>query len=141
MKKCLKFQEFIKKYKGVDISSDDILKELVDEYESKNDEEKSDENDYIDALNMSANESEDVEHKKNENKYMHPLPGIGNNFKKKGGNKNSETDKGNKSQENNNSDIQINIDENEENKNNNSEENNNNLNEIKEKTSFIKRRK
>ena len=83
MKKCLKFQEFKKKYKGVEISSDDILKEFVDEYESKNDEEKSDENDYIDALNMSPNESEDVEHKRNENKYMPPLPGMGNNIKKK----------------------------------------------------------
>ena len=165
MKKCLKFQEFKKKYKDVEISPDDILKEFVDEYESKNDEDKSDENEYIDALNMSANESEDIEHKKNENKYMPPLPGMGNNLKKKVGNKNNEIDKGNKSQEINSSDIQINIDENEENnknsnnnevnnnkndksdKNKNEEEkcfndvengngNSNNLNEIKEETSF-----
>ena len=150
MKKCLRFQEFKKQYENTNLSSDDILKEFVDAYDSKLDEEKSEDNDYLDALNMSANESEDIEHKKNENKYMPPLPGIGNNYKKKG-NKNNEVDNENKNQEINNSDIQINIDENEENKKdgindknkneekkivNNEIENVGNLNEIKEETSF-----
>ncbi len=150
MKKCLRFQEFKKQYENTNLSSDDILKEFVDAYDSKLDEEKSEDNDYLDALNMSANESKDIENKKKENKYMPPLPGIDNNYKKKG-NKNNEVDNENKNQEINNSDIQINIDENEENKKdgindknkneekkivNNEIENVGNLNEIKEETSF-----
>ena len=83
MKKCLKFQEFKKKFEGKNISSDDILKDFVDAYDSKIEEEKSEENDYLEALNMSANESEDTEKKRNENKYMPPLPGMSNNSKKK----------------------------------------------------------
>ena len=156
MKKCLKFQEFKKKFEGKNISSDDILKDFVDAYDSKIEEEKSEENDYLEALNMSANESEDTEKKRNENKYMPPLPGMSNNSKKRGGNKNHEIDNGNNIQEINNSDIQINIDENEGNKkdgtnntkkeeekkndsndiNENGNVNFNNLNEIKEETSF-----
>ena len=160
MTKCLKFQEFKKKYEGNNnISSDDILKEFVDIYDSKIEEDKSEENDYLDALNMSANESEDYEQKKNENKYLPPLPNVGNNLKKNYGNKN-ENDNKNNIMIINNSDIQINIDENEENKKDkeNNEKNgkyvneekeninhelnenginfNNNLNEIKEETSF-----
>ena len=160
MTKCLKFQEFKKKYVGNNnISSDDILKEFVDIYDSKIEEDKSEENDYLDALNMSANESEDYEQKKNENKYLPPLPNMGNNSKKNYGNKNENNNKNNIMIINN-SDIQINIDENEENKKDkeNNEKNdkymnekkeninhelnenvinfNNNLNEIKEETSF-----
>ena len=133
MKKCLKFQEFKTKFEGSNFSSDDILKEFVDAYESKDDE-----NDYLDALNMSSNESEETERRKNENKYMPPLPGMVNNSKKKGGNKNNnEVDSGNKIQEINNSDIQINIDDNEENKKDgvNNEKNNNNNNEEKKNDS------
>ena len=156
MKKCLKFQAFKKKFEGKNFSSDDILKEFVDAYDSKIEEEKSEENDYLENLNMSANDSEDAERKRNENKYMPPLPGMPNNSKKKAANKNHEIDNGNNIQEINNSDIQINIDENEDNKkdgiNNNKKEeekkndnidinengnmNFNNLNEIKEETSF-----
>ena len=160
MTKCLKFQEFKKKYVGNNnISSDDILKEFVDIYDSKIEEDKSEENDYLDALNMSANESEDYEQKKNENKYLPPLPNMGNNSKKNYGNKNENNNKNNIMIINN-SDIQINIDENEVNKKDkeNNEKNdkymnekkeninhelnenvinfNNNLNEIKEETSF-----
>ena len=134
MKKCLKFQEFKKKYDGSNLSSDDILKEFVDLYDSKIDEEKSEENEYLEALNMSANESEDIEHKKNENKYMPPLPGMPNNSKKKSGNKsNSDVN----IQQINNSDIQINIDENEENKknDNNNDKNDTNKNKFEEKKS------
>ena len=152
MKKCLRFQEFKKKYENTNLSSDDILKEFVDAYDSKLEEEKSDENDYLEALNMSEKENEDNDHKKNENKYMPPLPGSGSNYKKQGGNKNTEWSDGTKNQEINNSDIQINIDENDENKkdganaknkneekkneNNDLENGNGNLNEIKEETSF-----
>ena len=157
MKKCLKFQEFKKKYEGTNLSSDDILKEFVDTYDSKIEEERSEENEYLEALNMSANESEDTEHRKNENKYLPPLPGMGNNYKKKNSNKNNEEDNGNNFQEVNNSDIHIDIDENEEIKNegenkekndkNKNEEKKNennfingnfssNMNEIKEETSF-----
>ena len=121
MKKCLKFQEFKKKYDKTNLTSDDILKEFVDLYDSKIDEERSEENEYLEALNMSSNESEDIEHKKNENKYMPPLPCMPNNSKKKSGNKNiTDIDNGynNNQQIINNSDIQINIDENEENKKN-----------------------
>ena len=151
MKKCLRFQEFKKKYENTNLSSDDILKEFVDAYDSKLDEEKSDENEYLDAINTSQNESEDNEHKKYGDKYMPPLPGMGSNYKKKGGSKNSDLDNGNKNQEINSSDIQINIDDSEENKkngtnknkkeekkneNNDIENGNSNLNEIKEETSF-----
>ena len=157
MKKCLKFQEFKKKYEGTNLSSDDILKEFVDTYDSKIEEERSEENEYLEALNMSANESEDTEHRKNENKYLPPLPGMGNNYKKKNSNKNNEEDNGNNFQEVNNSDIHIDIDENEEikkegenkeknDKNKNEEKKNennfingnfsSNMNEIKEETSF-----
>jgi len=162
MKKCLKFQEFKKKYEGTNFSSDDILKEFVDTYDSKLEEEKNDENEYLEALNMSDNESEDTEHRKNENKYLPPLPGMGNNNNsKKKSNRNYDEDNGNNMKEINNSEIHINIDENEENKkevenlkkndkneneekkneknyiNNNSNGNSSrNMNEIKEETSF-----
>jgi hypothetical protein len=123
MKKCLRFQEFKKKYENTNLSSDDILKEFVDAYDSKLDEEKSDENEYLEAMNTSQNESEDNEHKKYGDKYMPPLPAMGSNYKKKGGNKNSDLDNGNKNQEINSSDIQINIDESEENKKNGTNKN------------------
>ena len=155
MKKCLKFQEFKKKFYGSNFSSDDILKEFVNLYDSKMEEEKSDESGYLEALNMSDNE---VERKKNENKYLPPLPGMSSNLKKKGMIKNNDEDNVNNVQEINNSDIHINIDENEDNKkdgennkviikeekkiqNNDINENNighlsSNMNEIKEETSF-----
>ena len=44
MKKCLKFQAFKKKFEGKNFSSDDILKEFVDAYDSKIEEEKSERN-------------------------------------------------------------------------------------------------
>jgi len=114
MKKCLKFQEFKKSFAGKNISPEDILKEFVDEYDSKNEEERSDDDrNYMEALNMSANESEDYDHK---NKYLPPLPSTANNSKKKNNNKNNESDNGKNIQEINNSDIQINFDETEENK-------------------------
>ena len=114
MKKCLKFQEFKKSFAGKNISPEDILKEFVDEYDSKNEEERSDDDrNYMEALNMSANESEDYDHK---NKYLPPLPSTANNSKKKNNNKNNESDIGKNIQEINNSDIQINFDETEENK-------------------------
>jgi len=155
MKKCLKFQEFKKKFEGSNFSSDDILKEFVNLYDSKMEEEKSDESGYLEALNISDNE---VERKKNENKYLPPLPGMSSNLKKKGMIKNNEDDNVNNVQEINNSDIHINIDENEDNKkdgednkviikeekkvqNNDINENaighlSSNMNEIKEETSF-----
>ena len=163
MKKCLKFQDFKKKYEGSNISSYDILKEFVIIYDTKTDEEKSDEGDYLEVMSMSDNENNK---KKVDNKYMPPLPGMNNNLKKKNAKKNesvnanvnnNENDNGNQIQEINNSDIQINIDENEikdNNKESKNEENikfeNNNfmnengkknynsggLNEIKEETSF-----
>jgi len=114
MKKCLKFQEFKKSFAGKNISPEDILKEFVDEYDSKNEEERSDDDrNYMEALNMSANESEDYDHK---NKYLPPLPSTANNSKKKNNNKNNESDNGKNIQEINNSDIQINFDETEKNK-------------------------
>lgn len=114
MKKCLKFQEFKKSFAGKNISPEDILKEFVDEYDSKNEEERSDdERNYMEALNMSANESEDFDHR---NKYLPPLPSTANNSKKKNNNRNNETDNGKNIQEINSSDIQINFDETEENK-------------------------
>ena len=80
MTKCLKFQEFKKNFEGNDnISSDDILKEFIERYESKFEEDKSEDNEYLESLNKSANESEDFERKRNENKYLPPLPNMGNN--------------------------------------------------------------
>lgn len=114
MKKCLKFQEFKKSFAGKNISPEDILKEFVDEYDSKNEEERSDDDkNYMEALNMSANESEDYDHR---SKYLPPLPSTANNSKKKNVNKNNETDNSKNVQEINSSDIQINFDETEENK-------------------------
>ena len=114
MKKCLKFQEFKKSFAGKNISPEDILKEFVDEYDSKNEEERSDDDrNYMEALNMSANESEDYDHR---NKYLPPLPSNANNSKKKNITKNNETDNSKNIQEINSSDIQINFDEAEENK-------------------------
>ena len=163
MTKCLKFQEFKKNFEGNDnISSDDILKEFIERYESKFEEDKSEDNEYLESLNKSANESEDFERKRNENKYLPPLPNMGNNSKKNYANKSTENENKNNMMEINCSDIQINIDESEENKKDkeNSEKNgknkseekekenissdinenginfNNNLNEIKEETSF-----
>ena len=81
MKKCLKFQEFKKRYNNSNFSKDTILQEFVNSFEPKEDDEKSEENDYIEALNMSGN-SEDVSHRKNENKYLPPLPNSGNSKKK-----------------------------------------------------------
>ena len=114
MKKCLKFQEFKKSFAGKNISPEDILKEFVDEYDSKIEEERSDDDrNYMEALNMSANESEDYDHR---SKYLPPLPSTANNSKKKNVNRNNETDNGKNIQEINSSDIQINFDETEENK-------------------------
>ena len=51
------------------------------EYDSKNEEERSDDDiNYMEALNMSANESKDFDHR---NKYLLPLPSTSNNSKKK----------------------------------------------------------
>ena len=107
MKKCLKFQEFKKSFAGKNISPEDILKEFVDEYDSKNEEERSD-----DDRNY-TNESEDYEYR---SKYLPPLPSTMNNSKKKNMNKNNETDNSKNIQEINSSDIQTNFDETEENK-------------------------
>ena len=113
MKKCLKFQEFKKSFAGKNISPEEILEEFVYEYDSKNEEERSDnDRNYMEALNMSANESKDYGHK---NKYLPPLPSITNNYKKNN-NRNNESDSGKSIQEINNSDLQINFDETEENK-------------------------
>jgi hypothetical protein len=161
MKKCLKFQEFKKKYENSNISSYDILKEFVIIYDTKTEEEKSDESDYLEVISMSDNENNK---RKMDNKYMPPLP-VMNKIKKKNhknenvnNDDNNENDHGKNFQEINNSDIQINIDENEEkdkikeskneenlkiendnNVNENENKNNynfSNLNEIKEETSF-----
>lgn len=53
----------------------------MDEYDSKIEEERSDDDrNYMEALNMSANESEDYDHR---SKYLPPLPSTANNSKKK----------------------------------------------------------
>ena len=159
MKKCMKFQEFKKKYEKDNLSPDDLLKEFVETYEIKLDEENNEENEFLEGLNSSERGYEN-DRRKYENKYMPPLPGMsGNNKKKNINNKNNDINNNEDSEINdinnnnlNSNDIHINIDENEENKKNNENqeikneekksENNdinnnaNNMNEIKEETSF-----
>ena len=161
MKKCMKFQEFKKKYEKDNLSPDDLLKEFVETYEIKLDEENNEENEFLEGLNSSERGYEN-ERKKYENKYMPPLPGMSGNNKKKNtnnennginNNDNSEiTDINNNNINLNTDDIHINIDEkeeikkenenqeikNEEKKSENNDINNNanNTNEIKEETSF-----
>ena len=159
MKKCMKFQEFKKKYEKDNLSPDDLLKEFVETYEIKLDEENNEENEFLEGLNSSERGYEN-ERRKYENKYMPPLPGMSSNNKKKNtNNKNNDINNNEDSEINdinnnnlNSNDIHINIDENEENKKNNENqeikneekksENNdinnnaNNMNEIKEETSF-----
>ena len=162
MKKCMKFQEFKKKYEKNNLSPDDLLKEFVETYEIKLDEDFNEENEFLDGLNSSERGNEN-QRKKYENKYMPPLPGMSNTSnKKKVSSENNELINNDNSEinENNNvninsEDIQININENEnednkndmekkeikneEKKNENNENNinlNNNTNEIKEETSF-----
>ena len=103
MKKCQKFQEFKKSYMNSNISAEDILKEFVDTYESKSEEEK---NNKDDEENNKTNENAP----KNESKYLPPLPG----HKSKNINKSNEVEG-----EINSSDIHINIAENDLNKNSN----------------------
>ena len=161
MKKCMKFQEFKKKYEKENLSPDDLLKEFVETYEIKLDDENNEENEFLEGLNSSERGYEN-ERKKYENKYMPPLPGMsGNNKKKNTNNKNNGINNNDDSEitgiNNNNinlntDDIHINIDEKEENKkdnenqeikneekkseNNDINNNANNMNEIKEETSF-----
>ena len=162
MKKCMKFQEFKKKYEKNNLSPDDLLKEFVETYEIKLDEDFNEENEFLDGLNSSERGNEN-QRKKYENKYMPPLPGMSNTSnKKKVSSENNELINNDNSEinENNNvninsEDIQININENENEENKNDKENkelkneekknennenninlNNNTNEIKEETSF-----
>ena len=161
MKKCMKFQEFKKKYEKENLSPDDLLKEFVETYEIKLDDENNEENEFLEGLNSSERGYEN-ERKKYENKYMPPLPGMsGNNKKKNTNNKNNGINNNDDSEitgiNNNNinlntDDRHINIDEKEENKkdnenqeikneekkseNNDINNNANNMNEIKEETSF-----
>ena len=163
MKKCMKFQEFKKKFEKSSISPDDLLKEYVETYEVKLDEDNNEENEFYEGFNSSESGNEN-ERKKHENKYMPPLPGMSNSTNKKKISNNQKNDIINNDDSeiinnNNNNiksdDIQINIDEKEENKNDKenkeieqeekkmeNNENNvnnintNNMNEIKEETSF-----
>ena len=161
MKKCMKFQDFKKKYEQANLSPDDLLKEFVESYEIKIDDENMDENEYIEALNYTER-SQEHEKKKYENKYMPPLPNMSGGANKKRNNKNIEINNDDDSEINkknninnaekelNSNDININIEENEENKKeeekkeNKIEEkktesndiNTNTNNEIKEETSF-----
>ena len=161
MKKCMKFQDFKKKYEQANLSPDDLLKEFVESYEIKIDDENMDENEYIEALNYTER-SQEHEKKKYENKYMPPLPNMSGGANKKRNNKNIEINNdddteineknniNNAEKELNSNDININIEENEENKKeeekkeNKIEEkktesndiNTNTNNEIKEETSF-----
>ena len=161
MKKCMKFQEFKKKYEQANLSPDDLLKEFVESYEIKIDDDNMEENEYIEALNYTER-SQEYEKKKYENKYMPPLPNMNSGANKKRNNKNIETNNdddseingknniNNEGKELNSNDININVDENDENKKEKeiienkieekkSESNDNNANtnnEIKEETSF-----
>ena len=161
MKKCMKFQDFKKKYEQANLSPDDLLKEFVESYEIKIDDDNMEENEYIEALNYTER-SQEHEKKKYENKYMPPLPNMSGAANKKRNNKNIEINNDDDSEINeknniniagkelNSNDININIEENEENKKEEekkenkieekkSESNDNNANtnnEIKEETSF-----
>ena len=161
MKKCMRFQDFKKKYEQANLSPDDLLKEFVETYEVKIDDENNEENEFMESFRSSENDRENER-----KKYMPPLPGMGGSFNKKKNenNKNndiinnkddielnSDNNINNKNEkEINNEDIQININENEENnkdketqeikneekKSENNDNNINNPNEIKEETSF-----
>ena len=153
MKKCMKFQEFKKKFDKANLSPDDLLREFVETYEIKIDEESNEENEYIEGQYSSERRKEN-ERKKHENKYMPPLPGMSSSNKKKIENNNNNdmiNNEGSEINANNTNinseDIQININENDydkkdkENKEIKNEEkkeenNSNNINEIKEETSF-----
>ena len=162
MKKCMKFQEFKKKYEKNNLSPDDLLKEFVETYEIKLDDDFNEENEFLEGLNSSERGNENTR-KKYENKYMPPLPGMSNTSnKKKIMSENNEMINHDDSEINvnnniniNSEDIQININENEKEENKNDKENkeikneekknenddnniniNNNNNEIKEETSF-----
>ena len=153
MKKCMKFQEFKKKFDKANLSPDDLLREFVETYEIKIDEESNEENEYIEGQYSSERRKEN-ERKKHENKYMPPLPGMSSSNKKKIENNNNHdmiNNEGSEINANNTNinseDIQININENDydkkdkENKEIKNEEkkeenNSNNINEIKEETSF-----
>ena len=82
MKKCMKFQEFKQKYEQANLSPDDLLKEFVETYEIKIDEEINEENEFNDENHFSEREHENSR-KKYENKYMPPLPGMGGGANKK----------------------------------------------------------
>jgi len=82
MKKCMKFQEFKKKFDKANLSPDDLLREFVETYEIKIDEESNEENEYIEGQYSSERRKEN-ERKKHENKYMPPLPGMSSSNKKK----------------------------------------------------------
>ena len=161
MKKCMRFQDFKNKYEQANLSPDDLLKEFVETYEVKIDDENNEENEFMESFRSSENDRENER-----KKYMPPLPGMGGSFNKKKNenNKNndiinnkddielnSDNNINNKNEkEINNEDIQININENEENnkdketqeikneekKSENNDNNINNPNEIKEETSF-----
>ena len=164
MKKCMKFQEFKKKYEKANLSPDDLLKEFVESYEIKIDDDNMEENEYIEALYYSER-SQEHEKKKYENKYMPPLPNMSGGANKKRNNKNSEANNdddseindknniNNNEKELNSNEIHINIEENKEDKkekeNKESKENKieekktegndnnaNTNNKIKEETSF-----
>ena len=97
MKKCMKFQEFKKKYEQANLSSKDLLKEFVlESYEININDDSMEENENIEASNLK---------KKNENKYMPPLPNTNNSSNKKKNNKNNKMN----NDENNEINIQINI--------------------------------
>ncbi len=127
MKKCMKFQEFKKKYEQANLSPDDLLKEFVESYEIKIDDDNMEENEYIEALNYTER-SQEYEKKKYENKYMPPLPNMSGGANKKRNNKNIEINNDDDSEINeknninnaekelNSNDINSNIEENEENK-------------------------
>ena len=97
MKKCMKFQEFKKKYEQANLSSKDLLKEFVlESYEININDDSMEENENIEASHLK---------KKNENKYMPPLPNTNNSSNKKKNNKNNKMN----NDENNEINIQINI--------------------------------
>ena len=130
MKKCMKFQEFKKKYEKNNLSPDDLLKEFVETYEIKLDDDFNEENEFLEGLNSSERGNENTR-KKYENKYMPPLPGMSNTSnKKKNSSENNELINNDDSEINvnnniniNSEDIQINIDENEKEENKYDKEN------------------
>ena len=58
MKKCMRFQDFKKKYEQANLSPDDLLKEFVETYEVKIDDENNEENEFMESFRSSENDHE-----------------------------------------------------------------------------------